>query len=154
MISPETRKLGDDDTPQDSLAADPDDDEADSDTTFATLANRLIADANNSGRSDFDNAVTDDRRVPSITSPSQPRAATASAKTRIPLAKLFDYDLPDNGLDFYWKEGLKNLEEESSACKALHMEREGIVQAQGDSNYPPLSANSASTSAISLSSTP
>jgi hypothetical protein len=75
------RKLGDNDTPQDSLAADPDDDEADSDTMFAMLANRLIADANNSGRSDFDNAVTDDRRVPSITSPLQPRAATASAKT-------------------------------------------------------------------------
>jgi hypothetical protein len=55
---------------------------------------------------------------------------------------------------FYRKEGLKNLEEESLACEALHMEHKGIVQAQGDSNCPPLSANSAtSTSAISLSST-
>jgi hypothetical protein len=52
------RKLGNDDTPQDSLEADPDDDEADSDTTFATLASRLIADVNDSGHGDFDNAVT------------------------------------------------------------------------------------------------
>src|SRR5882762_313424 len=138
-------------TPQDSLAADLDDDEADSDTTFVTLASRLIADANDSGRSDFDNAVTDDRHVSSITSPLVPQPR-ASMKTRIPLMKLFDYDLPDNGLDFYWKEGLKNLEEESLAYEALHMEREGIAQAQVDPDCPPLSANSG-TSVISLSST-
>ena len=43
--------------PPNSLAADSDDNEANSDTMFATLASRLITNANNSGCSNFNNTV-------------------------------------------------------------------------------------------------
>ncbi|KAG5638415.1 hypothetical protein H0H81_012746, partial [Sphagnurus paluster] len=45
--------------------------------------------------------------------PSTPTPATQSRVTNIPLSALFNFNLNDgNGLDFYWKGGIRIVEEE------------------------------------------
>ena len=46
--------------------------------------------------------------------------------TQIPLSELFNYNLPDNGFDFYWKEGLKNLERQSDEFEQQHNEQNAV----------------------------
>jgi hypothetical protein len=61
--------------------------------------------------------------------------------TQIPLSELFNYDLTDNGLDFYWKEGLKNLEGQSKQFEQLHNEQNAVPPS---GNVPPVPADTSS----------
>jgi hypothetical protein len=68
--------------------------------------------------------------------PPVPQAETALL-AKIPLQLLFDYSTtsptPGPGLDFYWKGGLKNLEEELAAYDLLYAEEDesgGVVESE------------------------
>jgi len=56
--------------------------------------------------------------------------------------ELFNYNLPDNGLDFYWKEGLKNLEGQSKQFEQLHNEQNAVPPSGSKNNVPPVDASS------------
>jgi hypothetical protein len=128
------QKLGnDDDEPQDPEA------EADEecDLTFTTLARRLVdmaaADTNNDN--DDDTTASASCSVPHQRRP---------CRTQIPLSELFNYDIPDNGLDFYWKEGLKNLEGQSEQFEQLHNEQNAVPPSGSKNNVPPVPADTSS----------
>jgi hypothetical protein len=126
------RKLGDDDEPQDPEA------EADEecDLTFTTLARRLVdmAAAAANANDDNDDATASTSR--SVHRQHRPH------RTQIPLSQLFNYNLPDNGLDFYWKEGLKNLEGQSEQFEQLHNEQNAVPPSEN--NVPPVPADASS----------
>jgi hypothetical protein len=66
--------------------------------------------------------------------PPVPQAETAWL-AKIPLQLLFDYSTtsPTPGLDFYWKGGLKNLEQELAAYDLLYAEEDesgGVVKSE------------------------
>ena len=70
-----------------------------------------------------------------VTQPStSSRTTQPSLKTKIPLKNLFRYpidpDLPAEGLDFYWKWGVKHLEEEMFVAELMTegLEDEGDAQ--------------------------
>jgi hAT family C-terminal dimerisation region len=62
--------------------------------------------------------------------PSTSSRSTRPSKTRIPLKSLFRYptdpDAPAEGLDFYWKWGIKHLEEEMSVAELMTESLEDI----------------------------
>lgn len=126
------QKLGDDDEPQDPEA----EANEECDLTFTTLARRLVdmaaatTDANNDN--DDDTTASTSRSVPRQRRP---------CRTQIPLSELFNYDLTDNGLDFYWKEGLKNLEGQSEQFEQLHNELNAVPPS---GNVPPVPADASS----------
>jgi hypothetical protein len=92
--------LGDDDEPQDPKA------KADEvDLTFTGFAHRLV----DMAAADANDNVSEPTADVTRSVPFQRRPH----RTQIPLSELFNYNLPDNGLDFYWKEGSKNLERQS-----------------------------------------
>lgn len=118
LVSRGKRKLGDDDDTRDAVEKGPaDSDDAD----FAVLATDLMQ-------------ASDDANVPDSSDPPPVASSTIPAqrrprripRTQIPLKELFDYNYPGNGLDCYWKGGLKNLEKEASDCEQLHIHREGM----------------------------
>jgi hypothetical protein len=123
-------KLGDDDEPQDSKA------KADEvDLTFTSLACRLVdmaaADANDN-----------------VSEPAAPATCPVPCqccphRTQIPLSELFNYNLPDNGLDFYWKEGLKNLERQSDEFEQQHNEQNAVPSSEN--NVLPVPADTSSS---------
>ena len=127
------RKLGDDDEPQDPEA----DADEECDLTFTTLARRLVDMAAAAANANNDN--NDDATA--STSRSVPRQHRPH-RTQIPLSQLFNYDLPDNGLDFYWKEGLKNLEGQSEQFEQLHNEQNAVPPSEN--NVPPVPADASS----------
>ncbi len=90
------------------------------------------ADANNNNNDD--------------TTASASRSVPRQRCTQIPLSELFNYNLPDNRLDFYWKEGLKNLEGQSEQFEQLHNEQNAVPPSGSDSedNVPPVPADASS----------
>ncbi|KAL0948754.1 hypothetical protein HGRIS_014944 [Hohenbuehelia grisea] len=97
---------------------------------FEDLAEQLIENARQSHSLDSEEGVEANRSSASnpSTSPPNPAAATSAPlpqsnsshlKTSIPLSKLFRYpgssSEPWEGLDYYWKGGVRNLDEEMQA---------------------------------------
>jgi hypothetical protein len=88
----------------------------DEDLEFHDLATQLIQDAE---AADVD-VPEEDVLIPLIRPIPQPTTALPS---KIPLSLLFDYTTPSGpGLEFYWKGGLKNLEQELAAYDLLYSE--------------------------------
>lgn len=107
-------------------AAVPEEDNSD----FTDLARRLIRDSEASDEG-IDNEGTNDL-VPVIHLPARSQPNTSNnngAQPRLPsqritLASLFNYTSDSAGLDFYWKGGLKNLEQELAAYDLLFEEED------------------------------
>jgi hypothetical protein len=90
----------------------------DEDLEFHDLATQLIQDAE---AADVD-VPEEDVLMPLIRPIPQPTTALPS---KIPLSLLFDYTTPSGpGLEFYWKGGLKNLEQELAAYDLLYSEED------------------------------
>ena len=57
--------------------------------------------------------------------PNQQRTC-CPACTQIPLASLFNFTQLDNGLDFYWKGAIRNLDADAAACELAFAQQEGL----------------------------
>ena len=89
----------------------------DEDLEFHDLETQLIQDAE---AADVD-VAEEDMLIPPILPP------TTVLPLKIPLSLLFDYATPSgSGLEFYWKGGLKNLEQELAAYDLLYGEENDI----------------------------
>lgn len=117
------RKLDAAEPPAADVEAPQEEDEEDH-SDFIALGETLIRDAN-----EEDNADEEDL--------DPPARATANARrhtgrTRIPLRDLFKYlselsrgDSTWAGLDFYWKEGMQNVQREVHASELMHQNQSG-----------------------------
>jgi hypothetical protein len=80
----------------------------------------------------------EDLTMPPPDPPAQPgtcsRSTRPSMKTKIPLKNLFRYptdpDAPAEGLNFYWKWGIKHVEEEMLAAELMTDGLEDVDNAQ------------------------
>jgi len=114
------RKLGDDDEPSSTAVDEPSDAEDDS---FEGLAQNLIDSAINDEAADAADEA-EEATAPS-SAPAVPRTRRL-ARTQIPLASLFDFTRLDNGLDFYWKGAIRNLDTDAAACELAFAQQEGL----------------------------
>jgi hypothetical protein len=106
-------------------------------TNFDDIAEELVQAAAESDRltqeeQDADEALP----APQPNPPNPPSASSRStrpSKTTIPLKSLFRYptdpDAPAEGLDFYWKWGIKHLEEEMSVAELMAEDLEDVDEA-------------------------
>ena len=107
------RKLGNDDEPTVDEASDAEDD------SFETVARNLI------GLADDDAAADDTSAAPAAATLNL-HGTRRCNRTQIPLARLFDFTRLDNGLDFYWKGAIKNLDAEAGALELAFVQQEGL----------------------------
>jgi len=92
------------------------------DPEFRDIVMQLIQDAENADIPNINDLPLSS--IP-LTQPPVPQAATALS-AKISLQLLFDYSTtsPAPGLDFYWKGGLKNLEQKLAAYDLLYGEED------------------------------
>jgi hypothetical protein len=118
------RKLGDDDEPSSTAVDDPSDAKDDS---FEGLVQNLIDSAINDKAADAADKAEDATAplsAPAV--PNQQRTRHPVARTQIPLASLFNFTRLDNGLDFYWKGAIRNLDADAAACELAFSQQEGF----------------------------
>ena len=113
------RKLGNDDEPTIDEASDAEDD------SFETVAQNLIGLADDDAAADA-NAAADDTSAAPAAATLNLHGTRRCNRTQIPLARLFDFTRLDNGLDFYWKGAIKNLDAEADALELAFVQQEGL----------------------------
>jgi len=119
------RKLGDNDKTSSTAVDEPSDADTDDDS-FEGLAQNLINSAINDSAADVANEAEE------ATAPSSAPAVPNQQRTRrpphtqIPLASLFQFTPLDNGLDFYWKGAIRNLDADAAACELAFAQQEGL----------------------------
>ena len=132
------RKLSDDDEPSSTAVDEPSD--ADNDS-FEGLTQNLINLAIDDSAADVTNEAeeaTAPLSAPAV--PNQQRTHRPS-RTQIPLASLFNFTRLDNGLDFYWKGAIRNLDVDAAACELAFAQQEGL-------QVPHMSDTSSSSSSL------
>ena len=128
------RKLGNNDKPTVDKASDAKDD------SFETVAQNLIGLADNNTAADADAAADDTSAAPAATTLNLHGTRHCNC-TQIPLARLFDFTQLDNGLDFYWKGAIKNLDAEADALELAFVQQEGL-QVPGMPNASSIASSS------------
>lgn len=112
------RKLGNDDEPTVDESSDAEDD------SFEAVAQNLIGLADDTA-ADADTAANDISAAPAAATLNL-QGTHRRSRTQIPLATLFDFTRLDNGLDFYWKGAIKNLDAEADALELAFVQQEGL----------------------------
>jgi hypothetical protein len=112
-------KLGNDDEPTVDESSDAEDD------SFEAVAQNLIGLANDNAAADADAAADDISAAPAAATLNL-QGTHRRSRTQIPLATLFDFTRLDNGLDFYWKGAIKNLDAEADALELAFVQQEGL----------------------------
>ena len=95
------------------------------DDSFEAVTQNLIGLANDNAAANADAAVDDISASPAATTLNLQGTHHCSC-TQIPLATLFDFTWLDNGLDFYWKGAIKNLDAETDALELAFVQQEGL----------------------------
>ena len=116
------RKLGDDDEPSSTAVDEPSDTDADDDS-FEGLAQNLINSAIDDSAANEAEEATAPSSAPAVPNQQRTRRPT---RTQIPLASLFNFTRLDNGLDFYWKGAIRNLDADAAACELAFAQQEGL----------------------------
>ena len=119
------RKLSDDNEPSSTAVNEPSDTDADDDS-FEGLAQNLINSAIDDSAADAANEAeeaTAPSSAPAVPNQQRTRRPT---HTQIPLASLFNFTRLDNGLDFYWKGAIRNLDADAAACELAFAQQEGL----------------------------
>jgi hypothetical protein len=117
------RKLGDDDEPSSTAVDEPSDAE---DYSFEGLAQNLIDSAINDEAADAADEAEEATAPSSAPAVPNQQRTRRPARTQIPLASLFDFTRLDNGLDFYWKGAIRNLDADAAACELAFSQQEGL----------------------------
>ena len=131
------RKLGDDDEPSSTAVDEPSDTDADDDS-FEGLAQNLINSAIDDSAANEAEEATAPSSAPAVPNQQRTRRPT---RTQIPLASLFNFTRLDNGLDFYWKGAIRNLDADAAACELAFAQQEGL-------QVPGMSDTSSSSSSL------
>jgi hypothetical protein len=134
------RKLSDDNEPSSTAVDEPSDTDADDDS-FEGLAQNLINSAIDDSAADAANEAeeaTAPSSAPAVPNQQRTRRPT---RTQIPLASLFNFTRLDNGLDFYWKGAIRNLDADAAACELAFAQQEGL-------QVPGMSDTSSSSSSL------
>jgi len=113
------RKLGNDNEPTVDESSDAEDD------SFEAVAQNLIGLADDDAAADADVAANDISAAPAAATLNL-QGTHRRSRTQIPLATLFDFTRLDNGLDFYWKGAIKNLDAEADALELAFVQQEGL----------------------------
>jgi hypothetical protein len=130
------RKLGDNDEPSSTAVDEPSDADTDDDS-FEGLVQNLINSAIDDSAADVANEAeeaTAPSSAPAVPNQQRTRHPT---RTQIPLASLFNFTRLDNGLDFYWKGAIRNLDADAAACELAFAQQEGLqVPGMSDTSSP------------------
>jgi hypothetical protein len=117
------RKLGDNDEPSSTAVDEPSDAEDDS---FEGLTQNLIDSAINDEAADATDGAEEATAPSSAPAVPNQQRTRRPARTQIPLASLFNFTQLDNGLDFYWKGAIRNLDADAAACELAFAQQEGF----------------------------